>query len=73
MCLGIPGQIIEFIDEENHIAKVEVSGVRRNVNVALVRPDGFLRLGVADRRGGVFEFGVPEGSLRLAVPAALAR
>jgi hydrogenase expression/formation protein HypC len=40
MCLGIPGQIIEFVDEENHIAKVEVSGVRRNVNVALVRPDG---------------------------------
>jgi hydrogenase expression/formation protein HypC len=40
MCLGIPGQIIEFVDEENDIAKVEVSGVRRNVNVALVRPDG---------------------------------
>jgi hydrogenase expression/formation protein HypC len=40
MCLGIPGQIIEFVDDENHIAKVEVSGVRRNVNVALVRPEG---------------------------------
>ncbi|HEX5692787.1 MAG TPA: HypC/HybG/HupF family hydrogenase formation chaperone [Roseiflexaceae bacterium] len=40
MCLGIPGQIIEFVDEENSIAKVEVSGVRRNVNVALVQPDG---------------------------------
>lgn len=40
MCLGIPGQIVEFVDEVNDIAKVEVSGVRRNVSVALVRPDG---------------------------------
>jgi hydrogenase expression/formation protein HypC len=40
MCLGIPGQIVEFVDEPNHIAKVDVSGVKRNVNVALVRPEG---------------------------------
>jgi hydrogenase expression/formation protein HypC len=40
MCLGIPGQIIEFVEEANDIAKVEVSGVRRNINVGLVRPDG---------------------------------
>ena len=40
MCLGIPGQIVEIVDDANSIAKVEVSGVRRNVNVALVRPDG---------------------------------
>ena len=40
MCLGIPGQIIEIVDDENSIAKVEVSGVRRNVSVALVRPEG---------------------------------
>ena len=40
MCLGIPGQIEAFVDDTNHIAKVNVSGVRRNVNVALVRPDG---------------------------------
>jgi len=40
MCLGIPGQIIEIVDDANSIAKVEVSGVRRNVNVALVRPEG---------------------------------
>jgi hydrogenase expression/formation protein HypC len=40
MCLGIPGQIVEFVDAVNDIAKVEVSGVRRNVSVALVRPDG---------------------------------
>ena len=36
MCLGIPGQIVEFVDEPLHIAKVDVSGVRRNINVALL-------------------------------------
>ena len=40
MCLGIPGEIVEFVDEVNHIAKVNVSRVKRNVNVALVRPEG---------------------------------
>jgi hydrogenase expression/formation protein HypC len=40
MCLGIPGKIIDIVDDTNSIAKVEVSGVKRNVNVALVRPDG---------------------------------
>jgi hydrogenase expression/formation protein HypC len=40
MCLGIPGQVVEFVDEANFIAKVDVSGVRRNVNVGLVMPDG---------------------------------
>jgi hydrogenase expression/formation protein HypC len=40
MCLGIPGQIVEFMDDANDIAKVDVSGVKRNINVALVRPDG---------------------------------
>jgi hydrogenase expression/formation protein HypC len=36
MCLGIPGQIVEIVDSVNHIAKADVSGVRRNVNVALL-------------------------------------
>ena len=45
MCLGIPGQVVEFVDETHHIAKVDVNGVRRNVNVGLVLPDG---LGVGD-------------------------
>lgn len=40
MCLGIPGQILNYVDEQNDIATVEVSGVRRNINVGLVRPDG---------------------------------
>lgn len=40
MCLGIPGQIIELVDEANQLARVEVSGVRRNVSVALVSHEG---------------------------------
>ena len=40
MCLGIPGQIVDIVDDENSIAKVDVSGVKRNVSVALVRPEG---------------------------------
>lgn len=40
MCLGIPGRIVEFVDDSHHIAKAEVSGVRRNINVGLVLPDG---------------------------------
>jgi hydrogenase expression/formation protein HypC len=36
MCLGIPGQIVEIVDPEHHIAKAEVSGVRRNVNIGLL-------------------------------------
>jgi hydrogenase expression/formation protein HypC len=36
MCLGIPGQIVEWVDPANNIAKAEVSGVRRAVNVGLL-------------------------------------
>jgi hydrogenase expression/formation protein HypC len=36
MCLGIPGRILEIIDEDLRLAKAEVSGVRRNINIGLV-------------------------------------
>ena len=36
MCLGIPGRIVEIIDEDLALAKAEVSGVRRNINVGLI-------------------------------------
>jgi len=36
MCLAIPGKIVEIVDEENQIAKVEVGGVRRNVNIGML-------------------------------------
>jgi hydrogenase expression/formation protein HypC len=36
VCLAIPGQIVEIVDEPNRLAKVDVGGVRRNVNVGLL-------------------------------------
>jgi hydrogenase expression/formation protein HypC len=36
MCLGIPGQIIAITDETRLMAMAEVSGVRREVNVACI-------------------------------------
>lgn len=36
MCLAIPGKIVEIVDEENQIAKVEVGGVKRNVNIGML-------------------------------------
>lgn len=39
MCLGIPGQILEITDAENNMAKVDVSGVRREVNIACIIDD----------------------------------
>jgi hydrogenase expression/formation protein HypC len=47
MCLGIPGQIVEMVDDEHHIAKAEVSGVRRNVNVGLLT-EGEDAVGIGD-------------------------
>ncbi len=40
MCLAIPGQILEVVDEANRLAKVDVAGVRRNVNIGLLDADG---------------------------------
>ena len=36
MCLGIPGQIVEVTDAARMMAMAEVSGVRREVNVACI-------------------------------------
>lgn len=36
MCLGIPGQILAITDPDRQMALAEVSGVRREVNVACV-------------------------------------
>lgn len=40
MCLGVPGQIVEFLDATHHLARAEISGVRRAINVGLLVPDG---------------------------------
>ena len=39
MCLGIPGRIVEVIDERLQVAVVDVGGVRRAVNIAFVVDD----------------------------------
>jgi hydrogenase expression/formation protein HypC len=36
MCLAIPGQVIEVVDDANRLAKVDVAGVQRTVNVGLL-------------------------------------
>jgi hydrogenase expression/formation protein HypC len=36
MCLAIPGKIVEIVDAGNRIAKVEVGGVKRNINIGML-------------------------------------
>ena len=36
MCLGIPGQIVEITDQVKKLALVDVSGVKRHVNIACI-------------------------------------
>ena len=36
MCLGIPGQIIEITDAAKKLAVVDVSGVKRPINIACI-------------------------------------
>ncbi len=40
MCLAIPGRVVEVVDELNRLAKVDVAGVFRNVNIGLLDEDG---------------------------------
>jgi hydrogenase expression/formation protein HypC len=40
VCLAIPGQIVDVVDPVNHLARVDVAGVRRTVNVGLLGVDG---------------------------------
>ena len=39
MCLAIPGQIVDVVDEPNRLARVDVAGVRRTVNIGLLDED----------------------------------
>jgi hydrogenase expression/formation protein HypC len=39
MCLAIPGQILEVVDGANRLAKVDVAGVKRTINVGLLDDD----------------------------------
>jgi len=36
MCLGIPGEVIEFLPDQPDLARVDVSGVKRVINIGLL-------------------------------------
>jgi hydrogenase expression/formation protein HypC len=40
MCLAIPGQIVEVVDALNRLARVDVAGVQRTVNIGLLDEGG---------------------------------
>jgi hydrogenase expression/formation protein HypC len=44
MCLGIPGELVGAVDDNPDLAVVDVSGVRRRINIALLVDEG-LELG----------------------------
>jgi hydrogenase expression/formation protein HypC len=39
MCLGIPGQLIEFVDSNDQLARADVSGVTRIINIGLLEDE----------------------------------
>ena len=39
MCLGIPGEIVEINPDQPDLAKVDVSGVKRLINIGLLSDD----------------------------------
>jgi hydrogenase expression/formation protein HypC len=39
MCLAIPGRIVELVDPEHQLARVDVAGVRRTINVSLLQDE----------------------------------
>ena len=42
MCLGIPGRVAAFDETNPHLAMVEVTGVRRRINVGLLEDEGLV-------------------------------
>ena len=38
MCLAIPGQIVELSSEQPLLARVDVAGVKRTINIGLLDP-----------------------------------
>jgi hydrogenase expression/formation protein HypC len=39
MCLGIPGQITELLEVHEHLARADVSGVGRVINIGLLEDE----------------------------------
>ena len=45
MCLGIPGEVVELYPDRPDIALVDVSGVRRAINIGLLEGDEIPKVG----------------------------
>jgi len=39
MCLGIPGQLVELSADNDQLARVEIAGVRRMINIGLLEDE----------------------------------
>ena len=39
MCLGIPGEVIEIMTDRPDLARVDVSGVKRAINIGLLEEE----------------------------------
>lgn len=39
MCLGIPGQLVELSADNDQLARVDVAGVRRMINIGLLEDE----------------------------------
>jgi hydrogenase expression/formation protein HypC len=48
MCLAIPGQIVEVVDDANRLARVDVAGVKRTINIGLLDADAAGAAGPGD-------------------------
>ncbi|MGW6375191.1 HypC/HybG/HupF family hydrogenase formation chaperone [Rhodococcus sp. NPDC055112] len=42
MCLGIPGQVVDIVDAQQHLAKVDVNGIRRVISIRLLADEGLV-------------------------------
>ena len=40
MCLAIPGRVLEFVDPDRQLARVDIAGVKRTIHVGLLLPEG---------------------------------
>lgn len=39
MCLGIPGRVVQIVDADLQLAKVDVGGVKRAISIGLIDPE----------------------------------
>lgn len=40
MCLGIPGQVVELVEDNDQLARADVSGITRVINIGLLEDEG---------------------------------